>query len=554
MKRKPILLLAALAFLLASCGGNKAGLAVPKDAALVFHINSSSLASKLSWEDIRKSEWYKDVQEQAKGDDSLAQRIINDPEASGVDVKSDFVFFIKRQGKGGYTMLEGGVKDSKAFAALVQKVNNGAAIKKDGDWNVATSGNSAAIWNDKKFGVIADMPMAAFNPMGGMKSRASTRFTADSLTLFARQVMTMDSDDGLYDDDRFAGLMKETGDMHLWFNTGRFYGSDMMGMMSMMKASVLFEDNISAGTMNFDDGKMTFKGKQFYNKEMQQWIEKMQSKDVSADVLARIPANPLGVMAANFDPEAVREFMKLTGFDGVANSTLAQVDMTLDEVVSAFKGDFLFSFSDLQMKDTTYVYPNSSGEPFTIKTKKPDATYFVAASVNKKQTFEQLLSLVPKEQGELPFVYKINNDWFAGSNRAAATDAFLAGTKANHPWIDKIKGHPFGMYVDIQRILQTNFSDDALAKEGLAEAAKVWKDMVAVGYKFKDGVAESEFTVNMVDGKTNSLKQLNAFMEKMNAIRKKSIVNRNMNNDMMIDSATAVPAMPMAPVEEAPRR
>ena len=48
MKRTPFFcLLAAMMLLFASCNsGNKGDLYIPKDAALVFHINSSSLSSK----------------------------------------------------------------------------------------------------------------------------------------------------------------------------------------------------------------------------------------------------------------------------------------------------------------------------------------------------------------------------------------------------------------------------------------------------------------------------------------------------------------------------
>lgn len=562
MKRTPILcLLAACLLAFASCkNGNKSGLAIPKDAAIVFHINSSSLSSKLSWDEIKKTAWYADMKAQADGNDSLAQKILDNPEASGIDVKGDFVYFMKKQGNGGYGMLQGSIKDATAFEALVKEASRKDKTQKDGDWNtLEISKGTLVAWTDKKFAVINNMDMPSMNPMGGR--RESTSFGADSLKLFVKENMSLDSDESLFDDDRFADIMKEDGDMHMWINTGKMYG-DMMGMLSMMKASVLFEDNVSAGTFNFDDGKITMKGKQFYNKEMQKWMEKMKWKNVDGDVLDRIPsANVLAVMAMNFDPQGAKEFMKMLGIDGMANSYLSRINLTVDQVMDAFKGDFVLSFSDLQMKDTTIVYPSyNGGEPYSYKRNQPDGSFLLAASVNKKAEFEKLTNLIPQSgMNANTFTYKLTNDWFVSGNRAAHVDGFLSGKTVKHPFNDKISGHPFGMYVDIQGILKTKFSDDSLAKEGQDAAARFWKDMVMTGNEFKDGVAKSEITINMVDGKTNSLRQLNQFIESMYAVKKKSDaarMKRFQEMDNSFDSSITPPPVEMLPpaIEDAPKR
>lgn len=111
MKRTPLLsLFAACILLLASCKNvNKSDLLIPKDAALVFHVNSSSLSSKLSWEEIKKTNWFKDAYKEAS-EDSFAQKLLDNPDASGIDTKSDFVFFIKKRGRGGFSVFEGSIK------------------------------------------------------------------------------------------------------------------------------------------------------------------------------------------------------------------------------------------------------------------------------------------------------------------------------------------------------------------------------------------------------------------------------------------------------------
>jgi hypothetical protein len=47
---------------------------------LFFHVNSSSLASKLSWEDIKSSAWFKELYQNAN--DAYAQHLLDHPDSS----------------------------------------------------------------------------------------------------------------------------------------------------------------------------------------------------------------------------------------------------------------------------------------------------------------------------------------------------------------------------------------------------------------------------------------------------------------------------------------
>ncbi|HYC28973.1 MAG TPA: DUF4836 family protein, partial [Chitinophagaceae bacterium] len=512
MKRTPLLFLLAFVLVLASCkNGNKGDLFIPKDAAVVFHISTSSLSSKLSWEEIKKTTWFQDAYNQ-KSTDSFARKLMDNPDASGIDVKSDFVFFMKKRGRGGFNVFEGSIKDAAAFEALVKQMTKKDKVEKDGDWSVMTTDdNSVTMWNASKFAVINDMPLGNMNPMGG--NQEQTRFGADSLKLFVKQVMTLEGDESLYDDDRFASVMKDGGDMHFWMNSSAMY-SDMAGMMSMMKIGNLLKDNVSAGTISFEDGKIAARMKQFFGKEMQKAMEDWKFKNIDASVLNRIPSqNVIGVMAMNMDPQGLKEFFKTIGVDGFINMFLSEQNLTIDEVMNATKGDFVVAVSDLQMKDTTMTFATDSGEkPFTYQTRKPDMDIVFATSVNQKSSFDKLLNTFKKESPELPFTYQLNNEWFVAGNKPATINSFIAGGNTKHEFTEKISGHPFGFYLDIQRLLKTNFTEDAAGKTMLQESAAVWKDVVAVGNEFKDGVMTSEIVVNMVDSKTNSLKQLNQFI------------------------------------------
>src|SRR5258706_10399533 len=123
MLRQLLLILSALAFLFTSCNkkGGKSGLLVPKDAAIVVHINSASLSSKLSWDEIRQTNWFKEMSKD--GTDSLSRQLLADPASSGIDTKKDFVFYLKKHGQGGYLVFEGSLANVAAYEKLLMQMN-----------------------------------------------------------------------------------------------------------------------------------------------------------------------------------------------------------------------------------------------------------------------------------------------------------------------------------------------------------------------------------------------------------------------------------------------
>ena len=97
MKRLSFVLFMALSgsLLIQSCKqGDKSNTPVPKDAVVVMHINNTSLSSKLSWQEIKATNWFKDLYSEAP--DSLFRKLLDDPDNSGMDTKADMMLFIKR--------------------------------------------------------------------------------------------------------------------------------------------------------------------------------------------------------------------------------------------------------------------------------------------------------------------------------------------------------------------------------------------------------------------------------------------------------------------------
>lgn len=557
MKRSPLLIAVAIAAVcFVSCKNGSTGLPIPKDAAMVLHINTSSITSKLSWNDIKGTNWFKEASADEK--DSLSKALMENPEASGVDIKSDFAYFMKKRGNGGFMVFEGNLKDADAFEKVVLNKHADRKVEKDGDLSyVKSEKDNVVCWTKTKFFLVQDAPMfSMMSPYGaGSDNREPASFPVDSLRKFAKELLSLNSDNAIEKDDRFSSLIKESGDVHFWINSEEYMSSMGGGMFSMLKMGSLLQGAVSTFTLNFDNGKITMNTKQYYGKEMQKVMEQYGSRNVDAALINRIPSGDVvGALAVNVDPQFIKGMLKASGVDGMANGFLGRSGLTLDDIINATKGQFLMAVSDLtiskkQVTDPPYY---EGGQPNTYTKTEPDMNFLFATSVNNRQSFDKLLGMARQAlagQDSSKYSLQMNNDWFAASNHAQTAQQFLAGGNNNVPFADKISGHPFGLYVDIQKILKASFADVNDAKDSAMYNAntKMWQDLVMTGGEYKNGTATAQMVLNLVDKSTNSLKQINQFAESMHAAKKLSRKDEVMNMPMT-DSTTMVP-----PVVEAPK-
>jgi hypothetical protein len=534
MKLRSLFILSASVLLIASCGnkGGSSGLMVPKDAAVVVHINSPSLSSKLSWDEIKQSNWFKAMQSDAKPMDTLANQLLANPGSSGINLNADMIFYIKKHGRGSYMIFAGALTDAAAFETLCKKMQTEGEIKKDGDFSyISAADKGSVVWDKTHFAYAGNAPVPGMNRgvEKGETFQMPNQIPSDSLRILGTEALTLKASDNLDGDDRFTSLIKDSSDVHIWMNLGKYYTSGAGEMMPMIKTDFLLEDNISATSINFDNGKITAKSNQYYGEKMRKLMSDYKAEPVSAAVINRIPSsNVMGVLAFNYPPAGLKELLKMVGVDALADMFLSQAGFSIDEFVKANKGEVLLSVSDpapKQKQDTA----KGSKSSFNMNV-------LFATSVNDKPSFEKMITLawdfskkfreggLPKDIPEIS--YKLENNWFAASNSADFRDKFLAGGDSKLPFANKISGHPFALYIDLQKLtgLHPAFGKaDTTNKTGDANTLNIWEDMIATGGDYKDKSTHFDFEINFIDKTTNSLKQINQYFDKMHAMKKERI-------------------------------
>jgi len=510
-----------------SCKSNKSGIAIPKDASVAVHVDVKSLTSKVSWQEIQQTEWFKDFY--ANETDSFTRKTLENPTQTGVDLQGDLAFFVKQRGQGGYIVVEGGVKDAAAFETFATQLNKGGKVAKDGDINVLNTGlKSLVSWNKDRFVYIADMPMpsaSANMSRSNDENYEPFAFKTDSLQKFAVELYDLPNKNNLAADDRFASLLKETGDIHYWVNAEQ-YGNNLGGLLSLVKLNVLFEGNAYGAAINFDNGKITLKSKGWYNKELTALLKKHKGGKVSEATINRIPSkNVAAVFAFKYHPQAFLDLLKLIGVDGMVNGFLGSEGYSLAEFAKATKGDVLFAVSDFKGMGKTEIITNPDGSPAIQEDIFPMNMLF-ATSVNEKPSFDKLFNILQKKSQEFqPLTknvhFQLNNEWFAAGNSPEQVNAFLSGGNNNFEFTKRISGKSFGGFIDIQQVLKstTGLATDSSAKAALDASINMWQNV----YMFSGGEEGDAYTgeaeINLVDKNTNSLKQLNKYLDTLSKLK-----------------------------------
>ncbi len=155
---------------------------------------------------------------------------------------------------------------------------------------------------------------------------------------------------------------------------------------------------------------------------------------------------------------------------------------------------------------------------------KPDFNILFSASIGDKQSFQKLMEAGKKIGGQMGtnsdtgIAYGQNDKLFAITNHQHFLNDYLAGNANNKfDFLDKINGHPFGLYIDLHKILtladaaksQVHDEDKTIMDASL----KLWNNIFMTAGDFKDGAMTGNTEINFIDQSTNSLKQLNNYFD-----------------------------------------
>jgi hypothetical protein len=269
-------------------------------------------------------------------------------------------------------------------------------------------------------------------------------------------------------------------------------------------------------------------------------------------MVKRLPSQNLaGVYAVHFSPDNLLEIIKLTGLDGFINIFMAQSGLSLDDVVKATKGDFVIAVNDITMKEDT-AHTKELKDSVRKHPMTPDVKFLFAVAIGDKDAFNKLTNLgktMGKEVTEKDLFTKKDDKYFALSNSQENLNNYFSGTQSSPAFLSMINDHPIGAFIDIQMILkglQSQIAKDSMGKVYYDRNITMWNNLYVTGGEYKDGGIVTKGELNLMDKSTNSLKQLNKYIDD-NAkiiIEKKKQEKTERKETMKSDSSAGIKGKP----------
>lgn len=505
--------------ILASCHTNTQGKFIPKDAVVVIVADSKSLASKLPWNEIKKNAQLQKTLTDSRTSPYI-KNLLNNPDSSGVDLQSDLIMFLEKDSAGAYFAFEGNIKDPNLFKRFGKKLLSGAEESSQAGVNYLNSYPNCMGWNDEKFICICDMP--EFRGMGYSGRNYESR-SRDAVST-TKELFALDGSNSLAKNEKFTNLLKESGDIRFWVNGEKFYtGMSSSGPLAALNLDEVYKDNVTTAILSFDNGKISVNTKSYTNDKMMDFYKKYMSDKLSDDMLKRIPGKDVDIaFAMNLKTEGIKALLTTMGAEGMINGQLRQVGLSMDDISKAFKGDFVFGLTDMNMKLDSVSYQLPSGFSYKMPKLVPDYNLVFAGSIGDKDAFNKINNFVQAEvnhnmvysEASPPVSIDNNGNFFAVSNKKEITAQYLSGNTSNFDFISSIDGQAAGGYINIAALLkgcEGLISKDSTSQDIYNASLKMWKNVTFKGGDIHGDAVTGSLEINLIDNSTNSLKQLNQY-------------------------------------------
>ncbi len=549
-------LIIAVTVIAVSCGKkNKEGRYAPEDAAIAVHINGASLNAKLPWDEVKSNELFKELSNDSNLT-SFVKQALDNPDNSGIDTKTDMLFFLKKDTLGGFASFAGTIKDAEKFRLFnLDIAKKGIESQQDGV-NYITKYPVCAAWNKEKFVYISNID--AFNKMDYMRSMQDSSYTfkekSRDILKTCKDVFDLKEENSLGKNEKFTELVKKPGDLHFWMNSEEL-NKGMLGNSGLKMMNIdlekLYKGSITTATVNFENGKILVDSKSYASKEIMELWKKYGGK-VDETMLKKLPAKDVAlVFAMNFKPEGLKELVKLLGVESYANMGLAFMGFSLDDFVKANKGDLLFAVSDFKHVNDTATAGMSESNMFSLPV-KPNVLF--ATSVGDKDAFNKLIKAGERLGKNMPaggeagnIAYNNNGSYFAIGNSKESVDKFVSGSNSNFDFISKITGQSFGGYINVQYFLKAfekEAAKDSSGKAAYDASVAFWDNVYMKAGDYSDGGMTASYEINLLDKNTNSLKQLNKYIATLGLIAKRE--KEKEDKQMDVEARTLYPPPPPA--------
>ncbi|TDH24074.1 DUF4836 family protein [Segetibacter sp. 3557_3] len=530
---------------------------IPKTAVFVASLNSKSLQNKLIKSQVTIENLFKTLTSDNDSAFDKGRKEWEELKNSGIDLDEDiYISFDQKgggmamgKGSGVFTMM-GTLDDAAKLEAYVKRKKPTASVQKEKDYSYVLDGDNMVAW--AKDLVIAMSYQKSYS--GGMQFDSATQSynlnkpqdvnSTNDLKAEMAAYINRKEETSVTSLSEFRDLMQDRSDASMWVNSA----SSVENMpIPLPKVKELFENSITAATLNFEEGKVVVNSKSYSSKPLGDLLSKYSGPSLDLGLVEKYPSNAInGFMVAAFNPEFFTGLVNYLEVGGMVDGFLTKfmgTNYTLKELIKVFKGDLAFIASD---------YGPNKGQPAMLPMKLLfNATVGDKTQLNRvmdKLVAQQLLVkngnqyLLNPAMRKMGMYVSIDEKYILAGTDSTVIAQYRAqnGTAAlNKSVVNDLKGKSVGGYVDFEKIM-AGIPADTKFDSVLVSAKQTFKDLTLYSDQYTGKFTQGHFELRTKNEKENSLTSLVNFMAVAGqSIKQQQARNKEMMSGMGVDS-TAV--------------
>ncbi|WP_162902826.1 DUF4836 family protein [Taibaiella koreensis] len=511
---------------------------IPKDAIGVISINTGQLVQKVGLSMLSGSPMLKEMTRGAGGDTAHF-----DLEKTGLQYLTTVYAYavpdMRLPSKSRFQVLLP-LKDAEKFRAFLKEQFKEAKITTKDKFSFATLNPNICVGWDKETAIVAaTTAQREWTEDGTMKP------AADNSTLLTEEIektFGLQKDQSLLTNDKFTALMKAGHDIGVWMNYEALTNAmpqEELGQAGTVLASQkkLIKDAFLAGGIDFEKGKITGDARYYFNPSVKGIASALEVKSVNNDLLGKVPGSQMNLMLSHhFNPQGIRALVDTIGMLPLATTALKEINLSFDDILNAFSGDFLLAFTDFKVTTESESY-TLAGSSVNYTKPVPSFKAVLSMKIKDKTAFDKLLQTVVSNgllsPGATPNTYMIGGSmtlatdgaYVVASNEAGVATSFLqtSGNKAfNIP--SEVKSNPSGFFLDVKNSINSVPLDLLYGKEDSSvfhDGKQLFESVKAYGGKLDGDHTEMHFEATFQNKDENSLLQLIRFGQKVVEAEKK---------------------------------
>lgn len=506
---------------------------IPADAKMIMKINPASLREKIKWEDLLQYKMFEDFMQQTPEE---GKDFLNNPAHTGIDLSQGF-FLVASEDKINQkteASFYGVLKDEAQFAAMIKKLNPEKKIAKIRNGNLVIDKNTAFAWNHEIF-VVTENKSEQDTVNGKSKAEAELKRT-EQLTEKCKSILSKRTT--ALNNQQFLSLLHEQGDMLLWINntvqSQRSKNSKIPEAFGMLNKSLMRKGNYVSGVINFENGKIVVKMKQYVSESTDSFYKKYPLKNVNTELLRKLPnGHPIFLCSFSFSPKMMIDLYAKAGADKIIDSA-SNHKIKVDEILPAIKGDITLAL----------MKADEVGDEDSATKALNGIELFVAGHIGDKEKFKNVNALLQNKKPDSlknnsakkprPFVFS-NDSIFVVSLSPVAGQKFLESPGNNEEiekMIEPYENNPSAVIIDLRTIF--GFAMQSALKNKTEEEAKkasevlgMFDKIIGYGGQHDDHSVITNMELTLTNKDENSLKQFMNLIDLLYSLKPKKSVAFN---------------------------